>query len=286
MQPVINKVYDEMPFIPENVETYEFENIAVFRPNVVINDEASFSNYHFIITGNYANLPPFKVDNKMNLLKRNRIFSLNPGQIITSPEFKEVGYYLAVYIDTDFINKIFESMGGKSKVVFTNDCNIPNSGIAEMIELFIDENKKANPGCKLMLQTLSIQLAVYMIRCVKNNLLTFPQNYNNCRKDNIRRTVEFIRENYYNSFSIDNLSHIANLSPYHFIRVFKAETGKTPYEFLLEIKVEKAIELIKTRKYTITEIAMICGFTSSSHFSNVFRKIKGISPTDFIKYIV
>ena len=286
MQPVINKVYDEMPFIPENVETYEFENIAVFRPNVVINDEASFSNYHFIITGNYANLPPFKVDNKMNLLKRNRIFSLNPGQIITSPEFKEVGYYLAVYVDTDFINKIFESMGGKSKVVFTNDCNIPNSGIAEMIELFIDENKKANPGCKLMLQTLSIQLAVYMIRCVKNNLLTFPQNYNNCRKDNIRRTVEFIRENYYNSFSIDNLSHIANLSPYHFIRVFKAETGKTPYEFLLEIKVEKAIELIKTRKYTITEIAMICGFTSSSHFSNVFRKIKGISPTDFIKYIV
>ena len=179
MQPVINKVYDEMPFIPENVETYEFENIAVFRPNVVINDEASFSNYHFIITGNYANLPPFKVDNKINLLKRNRIFSLNPGQIITSPEFKEVGYYLAVYVDTDFINKIFESMGGKSKVVFTNDCNIPNSGIAEMIELFIDENKKANPGCKLMLQTLSIQLAVYMIRCVKNNLLTFPQNYNN-----------------------------------------------------------------------------------------------------------
>ena len=286
MQPVINKVYDEMPFIPENVETYEFENIAVFRPNVVINDEASFSNYHFIITGNYANLPPFKVDNKINLLKRNRIFSLNPGQIITSPEFKEVGYYLAVYVDTDFINKIFESMGGKSKVVFTNDCNIPNSGIAEMIELFIDENKKANPGCKLMLQTLSIQLAVYMIRCVKNNLLTFPQNYNNCRKDNIRRTVEFIRDNYYNSFSIDNLSHIANLSPYHFIRVFKAETGKTPYEFLLEIKVEKAIELIKARKYTITEIAMMCGFTSSSHFSNVFRKIKGISPTDFIKYIV
>ena len=82
------------------------------------------------------------------------------------------------------------------------------------------------------------------------------------------------------------MSHIANLSPYHFIRVFKAETGKTPYEFLLEIKVEKAIELIKARKYTITEIAMMCGFTSSSHFSNVFRKIKGISPTDFIKYIV
>jgi AraC family transcriptional regulator len=286
LQPVIEKVYDEMPFIPENVETYQFEDIAVFRPNVVINDKASFSNYHFIITGNHVDLPPFKVDNKINSLNKNRIFSLNPGQVITSSEFKEVGHYLAVYVDTDFINRIFESMGGKSRVVFTNDCNIPNNGIVEMIEFFIDENKKCNPGFELMLQTLNIQIAVNIIRYVNNNLLILPQNYNNCRKDNIKRAIEYIRENYYNSFSIDNLSHIANLSTYHFIRVFKTETGKTPYEFLLDIKVEKAIELIKAKKYTLTEIAMMCGFTSSSHFSSVFRKITGTSPTEFIKDII
>ena len=284
--PVIDKVYDEMPFIPENVETYQFENIAVFRPNVVINDEASFSSYHFVITGNNTDIPPFKVDNKINLLEKNRIFPLNPGQIITSTEFKEVGYYLAVYIDTGFINKTFESMGGKANVNFINDCNIPNRKIAELIELFIEENKNIHPGYELMLQTLSIQITVNIIRCIKNNLINLPQNYNYCRKDNIKRAIDFLRENYCNNISIDNLSHIANLSPYHFIRVFKTETGKTPYEFLLEIKIEKAIELIKTRKYNITEVAMICGFTSSSHFSNVFKKIKGISPTDFIRNII
>ncbi len=69
------------------------------------------------------------------------------------------------------------------------------------------------------------------------------------------------------------------MSPYHFIRIFKNETGKTPYEYLVDIKIEKACSLLRRSNLSVTEICFLCGFNSSSHFSTVFKQKIGVSPS-------
>ncbi|MFZ5642647.1 MAG: helix-turn-helix domain-containing protein [Bacillota bacterium] len=76
---------------------------------------------------------------------------------------------------------------------------------------------------------------------------------------------------------------MANLSSYYFIRVFKAQMGKTPYEYLLDIKMEKAREMLKQRNHTITEICYECGFNSISHFTTAFKRKVGVTPTYYRK---
>jgi len=71
---------------------------------------------------------------------------------------------------------------------------------------------------------------------------------------------------------------MANFSPYHFIRVFKSETGTTPYDYLLNSKIEKAKKILEEEEKPITEVCFLCGFFNPSHFSTTFKKKVGISP--------
>jgi AraC-like DNA-binding protein len=90
-----------------------------------------------------------------------------------------------------------------------------------------------------------------------------------------------MNENYTVGVSCTELSDLIKMDKYRFIRNFKAQTGKTPYEYLLDLKIEKAKKMLKLNDCSITEISMLCGFSSHSHFTSTFKKKIGISPTKY-----
>lgn len=83
------------------------------------------------------------------------------------------------------------------------------------------------------------------------------------------------------SFSILSLSEQAFISPYHFIRSFKKQTGLTPHQFQMQNRIRKAKSLLK-QNHDITEVALITGFYDQSHFNRYFRKIVGMTPSQYI----
>lgn len=72
-----------------------------------------------------------------------------------------------------------------------------------------------------------------------------------------------------------------NLSEPHLARVFKAATGKTPLTRLTEIRIARAQTLLRESDLSVTAIAGEVGFTAFSHFSQVFRRVVGVSPSDY-----
>lgn len=112
-------------------------------------------------------------------------------------------------------------------------------------------------------------------------LIRGQRNYNVTK--NINQSIKYLKENYQNEYCLEDVAKEANLSPYHFIRVFKSQTGKTPYDFLMDIKMEKAKELLTSTSKTIFDICVDIGFSSPSHFANVFSKAAGISPSAYRK---
>jgi len=100
---------------------------------------------------------------------------------------------------------------------------------------------------------------------------------------NINESIRFLRENLHNEFCMDEAAKAANLSTFHFIRVFKSQTGKTPYEFFLEARMQKAKKMLKDHTQAITEIYSQLGFSSSSHFAKVFKKATGLAPSAYRK---
>ena len=80
------------------------------------------------------------------------------------------------------------------------------------------------------------------------------------------------------AITIRDVAKAANLSQFHLIRVFRSETGKTPHEYLMDLRLAKAKQLLADRRFTIKEIAFQCGFQQPGSFSRVFRKRLGAPP--------
>jgi AraC-like DNA-binding protein len=78
---------------------------------------------------------------------------------------------------------------------------------------------------------------------------------------------------------LDEVAALCGISIPHLTEVFRRDFGQTPWQYLMRHRVERAAELLSTSNRPITEIALDLGFSSSQHFANVFRKLRGHSPS-------
>jgi AraC family transcriptional regulator len=97
----------------------------------------------------------------------------------------------------------------------------------------------------------------------------------------LQRISEFIDANLAADISLHALADLVPLSVEHFLRSFRAATGKTPYQYVLEQRLDKAALLLKSKADPVSAIAPACGFRNPSHFSVRFRAHFGISPSQF-----
>jgi len=97
----------------------------------------------------------------------------------------------------------------------------------------------------------------------------------------INWSIEYIHEHYAENITIDDISKKINLSKYHFIRSFKKATGSTPHEYLINLRLKRAMELLTTTSTSIEVISEKCGFSSASHFARCFRNVMGTNPSEF-----
>ena len=95
----------------------------------------------------------------------------------------------------------------------------------------------------------------------------------------IEKAVTYIRENFSSNITLSFLAKMFSVSPEHFSRIFKKETGLGFSKYLNSLRLQYAEQILRSSKnYSITKIAEICGFEDSNYFSKKFKEVYGISP--------
>ncbi|MEL7567775.1 MAG: AraC family transcriptional regulator [Dehalobacterium sp.] len=102
----------------------------------------------------------------------------------------------------------------------------------------------------------------------------------------IEEAVSFIEENYYRDISLKDVSCHVFLSNSYFSHMFKKLVGCGVMEFITHVRVKQACKLLINTNYQVGEIAEQVGYMDSRHFSQVFRRIQGCTPTSFRRYAV
>ncbi len=95
----------------------------------------------------------------------------------------------------------------------------------------------------------------------------------------LRRVTQYIQDNLHRKLRLAELSAQVHMSPYHFARLFKQSTGTPPHRFVLRRRIDRAATLLTTGELSIGEVARLVGFQTTSHFTTVFRRITGITPS-------
>lgn len=96
------------------------------------------------------------------------------------------------------------------------------------------------------------------------------------------RIMKVINKNLNNPMlSVEMLTQEVGMSRTHLHRRIKGMTGLTPSDFIRNIRLIQAAELLKKKDLTVTQVAYTVGFSSQTHFSSAFKKMYGISPTEY-----
>lgn len=97
----------------------------------------------------------------------------------------------------------------------------------------------------------------------------------------IEESMAYINEHFADNITVEELAEHAMISPYYFIRIFKNETGFTPHEYIVSVRINTAKYLLKNTRLTIKNIGFQTGFSCESVFCSAFKKHVGITPAAF-----
>jgi AraC-like DNA-binding protein len=96
----------------------------------------------------------------------------------------------------------------------------------------------------------------------------------------VARAREYLFEHYAENVSLDELARVANLSPFHFSRVFAGELGMPPHAFQIQLRVERAKALLRDG-WPIPQVASHTGFADQSHLTRHFKRLAVVTPGQY-----
>lgn len=136
-------------------------------------------------------------------------------------------------------------------------------------------------GESLYVDTLAHALGAHLLRRSGAEAPTSPLETPAARR--LGRARDFIEASLAEDLSIETLADAAGMGVHAFPRAFARQFGMTPYQYVLQRRLERARELLVSTDLPIVEIALICGFSSQSHLSAAFRQRVGHSPAAYRK---
>lgn len=97
----------------------------------------------------------------------------------------------------------------------------------------------------------------------------------------IMRAVEYCRCHFAEPVTVDQLAEVAGYSRYHFSRQFKLYLGLTPVEYITDLRLQKAVRLVRETLLPLKQVAPQCGFPDGNYLCRVFHRVYGITPGEF-----
>ncbi|GAA4275520.1 AraC family transcriptional regulator [Aquimarina mytili] len=133
----------------------------------------------------------------------------------------------------------------------------------------------------IFLQVLKL-LSLAKIETISSSIT--KNNYTDNEGKRMANVFQYVMTSFYGDISLQEVSDIANMTPNAFCRYFKQRTNKTFFQFLTEVRIENACQIIsKEPDISIAEASYSSGFKNLSNFNRKFKRIKGMTPSEYRK---
>ncbi len=206
------------------------------------------------------------------------IILINPGAVHTGEAVDERGFEMrSFYPATSKMGMAAEELTGRHRgLPFFKDVQIYDHWATKSI---LSLHKSMFDGSSsLETESQYLWLMTQLIERYADASFTEPKLGR--EKKAIEKACRYIEENFANGVSLDELAQHVAFSPYYFLRVFHAEVGMPPYQYLESIRVRHAQRLIESGK-PLAEVTIETGFSSQSHMTRHFKRIIGVTPGQY-----
>ena len=153
--------------------------------------------------------------------------------------------------------------------------------IHDLIQRIFAEAKCQESGYKQLCKALVTELFVYLCRNYVTEMM--PERDSAKRKKDLERlnaVLGYIEANYNQRITVEQLADMVCLREDRFGHLFREGVGQPPLQYINAMRLRKALNMLKTNQYTVTEVADAVGFRDYNHFGRLFRKQYGCTPNE------
>jgi AraC-like DNA-binding protein len=209
-------------------------------------------------------------------------FSLSVSNFGHEFEFMREGEVFALKLDREFVSKtwalaseeerrLYDVRGARDPFLF----HIGKQAVAELRR----EGTLSAKYVESIATVVGVHLSTHYLR--RGHTRRLPTLTPNTQQ----RVLAYIHAHLSTGILLGDLAAVAGLSPFHFARAFRVSVGETPHHFIIQQRVERAQELLRTsgQIMTLTDAALQAGFSSQSHLTRCFRGVCAMTPGEFLR---
>lgn len=236
---------------------------------------------HYFVEGEGS----FHSNNVRFPIQKNSLFLSGPHEfhsIIPQLVTRPLTYYAILFSLSESDDKdLYDLLDKvhKKRLVSIKENLVDSFSLNEIVTLSLSQNKAQKIAANYLLSS-------FIFRWF-SDIFDETNRYNVEKKD-IKKTKEYVskaiaimKENIHKPTTLDDVAWMLNLSTEYFIRIFKLETDITPHQYWLRLRISTACNLLITCNKSIGLIARELSFENQFHFSRVFKKCTGLSPSEY-----
>ena len=270
-------------------------------PTVVLNVNTSSVHRDNIrgplsIFSNVSGASGVEVDKHRVKVSLDCFFLTNPGQYYTLDIPKEQAETMNIHFGEHFANGVYSNLTTSAEFMLDNDAE---SALAEEIHFHNRLYQKTELFDRLLRQIGAcasdpLQLEEKLVELMQHLIVNhyqdekiksiLPAVKTSTREEILKRlhhSVDYLLTYYCDELSVDDLANISCMSKFHYLRLFKIAFNTTPYQFISDLRLQRAISLLKAGVQNVNDIARATGFKDSSSFSRMFFSKTGLYPTQY-----
>ena len=219
---------------------------------------------------------------------QTRRFISQPGTICLLPRGAEhevnwlrESQHIVVALKPCRLSNVLEEAAHENNIELREHWNLIDRHISALLMEMMADLKDGSPAGTLYGESLANSLAVYLLKRHSNVTKRLEPYRGGLSRSTLNRVLEYVNANLSDRLVLGELAKVAGINVYHFARAFKQSTGESPHQYVLRRRIEQARELLGHSQVSIIETSARTGFVDQSHFSKVFRRIVGVSPSEY-----
>ena len=225
---------------------------------------------------------------EVNTSGRSLRFTSRPGTIFLLPRgtVDEVNWEgptqrVAVAIHPSLLTSALDETAHQTDIELTERWDLIDRHISALLMEMTADLDDSSPAGKIYGESLANALAVYLVKRYAVRRVTPVVFKGGLPGYRLKRVLDYIADSLDENISLSQLAAIAGMSPHYFSELFKQSTGRTPHNYLLLQRIQRAKQQLRDPKRSIIDAGLDAGFQNSSHFARMFRKLEGTTPSKF-----
>lgn len=195
--------------------------------------------------------------------------------------FRHASRHLLVSIDESLLHQAAVELEIAAPVCVKNQWGFEDDQLRLLLSAIEREMLTNWSMGKLYGEMLGMALALAVVKNYSNSEKVLQFAKGGLTKAKLNRVINYMHEYCQRDLRLCNLADVAETSLYHFSRLFHESVGMPPHKYLTQIRIEKAKVLLRVLRFNMAQIAAETGFANSSHFGKSFRRVVGVTPSEY-----